>query len=142
MKQWWIRNWIGYGDRRRLIKRRVMYKIFRGSNGGHGWTGEQVFLVVIRDGAPDVDWLLLLVIVREGFEQRIQPLSLGSIRLWGRWRRGRCEIIAESIRVGEEKGFRLVAWIHFRIVVGRLRCKVFWGLHDARVFGNGGGSGA
>jgi hypothetical protein len=49
-----------------------MYKVLRGSNGRHGRAGEQVFLIVIRDGAPGADWfLILLIIVRKGFEERI-----------------------------------------------------------------------
>jgi hypothetical protein len=49
-----------------------MCKIFRRSKGRHSWTGEQVFLIVIRDGAPGADGLLLLIIVvREGFKEGI-----------------------------------------------------------------------
>jgi hypothetical protein len=118
----------------------VVCKVFRGSNGGRGGTGEQVFLVVVRDGAPDVDWFLPLLLVRERFKERIQPLSLGNIRSGGWWRGGRCEIIAESIRVREEKGFRVVAWTPFRMVADGLGGRVFWGVHNARVLGKGGGS--
>jgi hypothetical protein len=48
-----------------------MCKVFRGSNRRRGSTGEQVFLVVVRDGVPGADRFLLFLLVREGLEERI-----------------------------------------------------------------------